>query len=441
MEKKLYVLITVDMESYFHDLNLNKNLFNNEFECTSIMDICDMFDLKCTFFLNVYESKKWEKEGFGRICDNICKRGFDVQLHTHPYWMYDVNREHMHEYSLEEQKTIIKDGIQLLSYYTNEKPVAHRAGAYGANKDTIEALRQNGVKYDFSMFYGHPNCKINLCINKLQKNRQIIEMPVTVLKNNDLLTKFDVDWLVEDDLLKALYLLKKSSLNVVTLFLHSYSFLKYKQKEDVFEPDYEDMIKFIKVLDAIYKDDEIEVITVKEFVQLYEKGYFNENIRDTLLDLSENIIYPNNMLENILKDNNYSNNTINKINKYYLNRKNLIVNKLNKIFYRSSKKNIGIYGTGNHTEVMLKYYEKYIGKLDFNMFFFNSNSQLWGKNYLNRKIYNPKEIGNLNLNRVIISSFQFQEEIYKSIEKYKEKGINIVKIYEENEENIFSNYK
>ncbi len=90
---------------------------------------------------------------------------------------------------------------------------------------------------------------------------------------------------------------------------------------------------------------------------------------------------------------------------------------------------------------MLKYYEKYIGKLDFNMFFFNSNSQLWGKNYLNRKIYNPKEIGNLNLNRVIISSFQFQEEIYKSIEKYKEKGINIVKIYEENEENIFSNYK
>ncbi len=284
-------------------------------------------------FLNVYESKKWEKEGFGRICDNICKRGFDVQLHTHPYWMYDVNREHMHEYSLEEQKTIIKDGIQLLSYYTNEKPVAHRAGAYGANKDTIEALRQNGVKYDFSMFYGHPNCKINLCINKLQKNRQIIEMPVTVLKNNDLLTKFDVDWLVEDDLLKALYLLKKSSLNVVTLFLHSYSFLKYKQKEDVFEPDYEDMIKFIKVLDAIYKDDEIEVITVKEFVQLYEKGYFNENIRDTLLDLSENIIYPNNMLENILKDNNYSNNTINKINKYYLNRKNLIVNKLNKIFF------------------------------------------------------------------------------------------------------------
>ncbi|EPS52535.1 hypothetical protein CFSAN002368_07690 [Clostridium botulinum A1 str. CFSAN002368] len=127
------------------------------------------------YILNVYESKKWEKEGFGRICDNICKRGFDVQLHTHPYWMYDVNREHMHEYSLEEQKTIIKDGIQLLSYYTNEKPVAHRAGAYGANKDTIEALRQNGVKYDFSMFYGHPNCKINLCINKLQKIDKLLK--------------------------------------------------------------------------------------------------------------------------------------------------------------------------------------------------------------------------------------------------------------------------
>ncbi|AVQ47702.1 radical SAM protein [Clostridium botulinum] len=114
---------------------------------------------------------------------------------------------------------------------------------------------------------------------------------------------------------------------------------------------------------------------------------------------------------------------------------------LKNIFKDSANENIGIYGTGDHTEGMLKYYEKYIGALDFNIFFFNSNSQLWGGEYLNSKIYNPKDIGNLKLNRVIISSFQFQEEIYKSIEKYKKKGINIIKIYEQNEENIFSNYK
>ncbi len=68
---------------------------------------------------------------------------------------------------------------------------------------------------------------------------------------------------------------------------------------------------------------------------------------------------------------------------------------------------------------------------------FNSNSDLWNKEYLGFEIYNPSEILVLNLDRVIISSYEFQNEIYDSIEKYKEENIKIIKIYKDNEEIIF----
>ncbi|MFV3059986.1 radical SAM protein [Clostridium botulinum] len=110
---------------------------------------------------------------------------------------------------------------------------------------------------------------------------------------------------------------------------------------------------------------------------------------------------------------------------------------LKSIFKDSDNKNIGIYGTGEHTKHMLECYRKYIGEVNFNIILFNSNYNLWGKKCLQYKIYNPSEIPDLNLDRVIISSYEFQNEIYDSIEKYKEENIKIIKIYKDNEEIIF----
>lgn len=107
------------------------------------------------------------------------------------------------------------------------------------------------------------------------------------------------------------------------------------------------------------------------------------------------------------------------------------------IFKDSANKNIGIYGTGEHTEKMLEDYKKYIREIKFNIFLFNSNPDLWNKEYLGFQIYNPSEIPNLDLDRVIISSYEFQNEIYGSIKKYERIGVNIMKIYENEDEIIF----
>lgn len=73
---------------------------------------------------------------------------------------------------------------------------------------------------------------------------------------------------------------------------------------------------------------------------------------------------------------------------------------------------------------MLEDYKKYIREIKFNIFLFNSNPDLWNKEYLGFQIYNPSEIPNLDLDRVIISSYEFQNEIYGSIKNMK--GLELI---------------
>lgn len=112
------------------------------------------------------------------------------------------------------------------------------------------------------------------------------------------------------------------------------------------------------------------------------------------------------------------------------------IKKLNKIFDKQYKK-IGIYGTGRHTERLLESYKNNIGDIKFEIIFFNSNKNLFGTKYLNHIIYSPKEIPNLNLDKVIISSYSFQEEMYENlVEKIGYKG-KVEKIYNKDDEIIF----
>ncbi len=110
---------------------------------------------------------------------------------------------------------------------------------------------------------------------------------------------------------------------------------------------------------------------------------------------------------------------------------------LNSIFDNAEGKNVGVYGTGVHTDRMLTAYNDIFGSFKFNLFFFDSNEEKWGKVYHNSLINNPQDIEKFNLDRVIISSYSFQEQIYRRIKSVEKTGINIVKIYNEGDESLF----
>ena len=313
MKHKLYLLITIDTESLVQTPpfrnKYGNDLIYSDLGVPQILKILGQFKFSATFFLNVFEHFVWGKDKMSMISKTILTAGSDIQLHTHPIWGFDPNREHMYQYSLDEQIEIIREGKELIKEWTGGYPIAHRAGAYGLNEDTLIALKENNIPIDSSMFYSHPNCKIVWARNKILERNGIIEVPVTgfyrdvcwgagplSLKRSRSFVKTDIDWASLDELKNFVKEAKKHNIRVMNLFMHSYSLIRWDSGFTNFRPDYADIEKFTNFLKLIKSDKEIEVITMREFYDLYKKnpGLFNGSDHVPLIRQKEpfrNLVY------------------------------------------------------------------------------------------------------------------------------------------------------
>jgi hypothetical protein len=291
--KRLYLIITVDTETSDSPKARARNgllplmvygeLKGEYWGFPKMIEICDRHHCKATFFVSALQYAKDGESVLKEVSRDIKHKGHDVQLHTHPIWGY--GKRFMHDYSLEEQIRIIGEGVELLEKWTGESPIGHRAGVYSINEDTIRALSVNGIAVDSSMFYSFYNCQFVKTKNRVIEAKGIIELPVTICQMQHEFTlgpfryrrpsyyfKTDVDWLSLDELLWFLEQAKANNLRVMNLFLHSYSFLKFNSSFNHFKPDHKDVEKFDKFLSIATKDPEIEVITVKQFYDLYRRN-------------------------------------------------------------------------------------------------------------------------------------------------------------------------
>ena len=104
-----------------------------------------------SFFVNVYESRRHGAEFFGKVCRRIVESGSDVELHTHPDgWTEDWSRPYMWQYTLAEQVELVRLGQKMLADWTGSPAIAHRAGSFAANDDTLRACIANGLRIDSS---------------------------------------------------------------------------------------------------------------------------------------------------------------------------------------------------------------------------------------------------------------------------------------------------
>ncbi|MCH8290363.1 polysaccharide deacetylase family protein [Candidatus Poribacteria bacterium] len=293
---KLFIIITIDTEdSQDNDVVLTAKseidsmifgrLESGVFGFEKIIEICDSNKVPANFFIDVCEVEKYGDDVWKEICQTIQAHGHEVELHTHPGRLYDYRREHLWEYSLSEQIEILKHGRELIKKWTNEYPVAHRAGAYGINEDTFTALKENDIPIDSSSFYSHPNCKAIITKNEIVEHNEIIEIPVTIfqrwrqvslgnhiLKQQSSIVKTDIDWATLHELKTYVRQAKANDIRIMNLFMHSYSLLKFDQSCTNFAPDWEDIEKLDKFLSFVTDDPEIRIITLKEFHQLYQNN-------------------------------------------------------------------------------------------------------------------------------------------------------------------------
>jgi peptidoglycan/xylan/chitin deacetylase (PgdA/CDA1 family) len=195
-----------------------------------------------TFFLNVYEHQRWGETAMRNIAVGLQAADQDVALHTHPQWAYDPSRWAMHQYSLDEQTDIVRDGVRLLRRWTGRPVVAHRAGAYTADENTLVALERNGVLLDSSMFWQYPASRLDglgLPRNLPSRHGSLVEVPVTAYQRVDrptvlgetltplaVVRKIDPNWFVDAAEMKAAVdAAVTSDIPIVVVFLHSFSFM------------------------------------------------------------------------------------------------------------------------------------------------------------------------------------------------------------------------
>lgn len=280
------LVITIDAEAAHGDDPLNQMMWgrlpgeSREYGVSLICDLCEKHGVKATFFLDVYEHSFYGMEAMREVAVHLAGRGHDVQLHTHPAWTpndprdkqqiramkrdhscFDAERPWMFQYDLEEQTEVIRHGKALLESWTGKPVVAHRSGGYGFNRDTLRALAANGIRVDSSMFPGHPNCKYAPAENVGAIYEGVLEIPVTFLEVDYYLdfllfkkyrmtakVKTDIDNYPPEFIRSFVTMGGQAGQPGMTLFMHSYSFLRFDREFRRFEPDYAEIAKFDHLL-------------------------------------------------------------------------------------------------------------------------------------------------------------------------------------------------
>jgi len=157
------------------------------------MDRLDAHGLKGVFFVDPLVALVAGSDMVRRIVHPILDAGHDVQLHAHTEWLGMAAHgptdgrggQNMADFSTADQVRILDYGIARLVEAGAPAPVAFRAGNYGANDDTLEALGRVGIRYDssYSPDYEGSVCRISLdrdCALPVQRGR-VVEVPVSAI--------------------------------------------------------------------------------------------------------------------------------------------------------------------------------------------------------------------------------------------------------------------
>ncbi|PAB58268.1 polysaccharide deacetylase family protein [Anaeromicrobium sediminis] len=286
--KKLDVLVTIDVECNRGD---KPTLITGEGvspKCGmyNIMDILEEYEFEGSFFVNVYEHKNYAEGVMANITKDIVSRGHEINLHAHPNSNLSFYNKGIENYNLEQQVYILNYGKNLIEKWTGVSPLAFRGGSYRINDDTFKALKIVGIPVDSTVYYENDHNKISnyKTINKVTKYNDIIEVPIIELRRKTSKgfkrSKFDVDWLTYDELIQVLEQAKNNDLKILNLMLHSFTFADMNGKsggklilqignKNIYGVDNVDIDDFKKMLEYIKTDDDIDIVTFKEWYEKY----------------------------------------------------------------------------------------------------------------------------------------------------------------------------
>jgi len=236
-----------------------------------MMEILDAHGAKGTFFVNVYESPLHPEGGFARICHEIDRRGHDVELHTHPKPMFGVG--YMQYADLARQTEILKRGAELLGKWAGTDVMAHRAGGYMANLDTLAACKRVGILLEFSHNIAWPQS--GLAHADLTRNAPIVRdgvlvVPVTSYVQASLggwqsLRFLDIESSSPAEIRAVVSDLHRHGVRTAVIMMHSFSFVRFG------EPNLRAERALDELVAEFVADPDVKVVTARDLYDIWKR--------------------------------------------------------------------------------------------------------------------------------------------------------------------------
>ncbi|MBT3771551.1 MAG: hypothetical protein HOE92_04525 [Euryarchaeota archaeon] len=213
-----------------------------------MMDIADEVGAKISFFVDVMEYYTYGDQML-QVMRDIDSRGHDVQLHFHPSMINSTNWEIIQNSEEWNESEATKDtymncwdqntanfwfsnAMKIFDETNITRPVAYRSGAYRYCDTIIQAMANNNMtqSYNYNIFSsGRQNYSAGYLYN-FQWENGVFEFPITYVKDQDGELRMssridDSTWTLPANDIFERYYGNHPSTRVMTMILHSYSFL------------------------------------------------------------------------------------------------------------------------------------------------------------------------------------------------------------------------
>lgn len=244
----------------------------------------DRYGLKGVFFVDPMPALIWGTAAITDIVGPIVDAGHDVQLHLHSEWLEFAGPDtpvkgktggNIKDFTLDEQCALLDYARSVLMAAGAPRPVAFRAGNYGANDDTCRALAQLGFTHESSHTPGiaASDSDISLTSDDRQpiEHCGLIQVPIGCIETfGGDLRHAQITALSAAEMKAAFKHAKNSGIETFTLVSHSFELL-CRQREKInwivrrrFEALCKGIAEMKGITTGTYADDPPQIMALTE---------------------------------------------------------------------------------------------------------------------------------------------------------------------------------
>ena len=294
------IVITVDVEAG-NNCGIGREIqtciygsFGNQSAGISeMMDIGDEVGVKISFFVDVMEIYAYGNQLI-QVMQDIDSRGHDVQLHFHPSMVNSTNWEIIQNSEEWNESGATKDtymtcwdqntadfwfnrAMEIFDEANISRPIAYRSGAYRYCDTIIQAMANNNMtqSYNYNTFSsGRQNFNAGF-LHNFQWENEVYEFPITYVKDEDgglsISSRIDEStWTIPVNETFERYYEDQSSYRVMTMILHSFSFLDRNETGQYYLKDETKLNNFRNFMDNL--SNEYTIVSASELQSYIDNG-------------------------------------------------------------------------------------------------------------------------------------------------------------------------